>query len=411
MARLALLSWGSHGDVLPLVALAHGLMAAGHRVLIAAQPYHAGFVAAQGVAFHSLGTATSPAQYQRLMERLVDEANPRKQLRELLQTLLLPDLEAQYQDALAVVQQVDLVITHWMQLAGMAAAERLGKRRISFTLNPVGISVVNETAAARNLGRMLSDYIWGDEFQRWRVRHGLPQIESLAEYQYSGRLNLLAVSPALLPEREQLAAQHHITGFWSLAPRHDGQPTGALMATLTDFVAAEQDKPLVVFSFGSMGGRAGELAAIVSETVQALGCRAILQGGWAGLGEALAVRSAHMLCVDYVPHDYLFRQASCVVHHGGAGTTAAALGAGVPAVIVWHMLDQPYWGQRLFDLGLGPRPLARRGLTAADLAERIQEVQGNAHYRQQCRQLAQQLAAEQGVGNAVQAIEAQLAAA
>lgn len=126
MATLALLAWGSHGDVLPLVALAHGLTTAGHEVVLAAQPHHGEFVRAQGVAFHALGGATSAAHYDQLMARLIDEANPRKQLRELLHTLLLPDLEAQYQDALAVVAGADLVVAHWLQLAGMAARAATG---------------------------------------------------------------------------------------------------------------------------------------------------------------------------------------------------------------------------------------------------------------------------------------------
>lgn len=412
MARLALLSWGSHGDVLPLVALARALRTAGHQVVLGAQPYHGDFIRRHGIEFHALGGETSADKYNRLMDTLIVEANPRKQMRTLLQEMLLPDLEAQYRDALAAVGDADLVVAHWMQLAGMMAAEQLGKPCATVSLNPVGISVVanaavaanSSNAAARNLGKMLSDYIWGDEFHRLRARHGLPAIESVADYQYSKQLNLVAVSSALLPERGKFEAQHRVTGFWPLQDERPWTPPRELEA----FLAAGE--PPVVISFGSMGGRAEEMTAIVVEAVRLAGCRAILQGGWAGLGAAgLSGAWDHILRVDYVPHEVLFREAACVVHHGGAGTTAAALRAGVPSVIVWHMLDQPYWGNLLASLELGPRPLARLNLCAADLAGRIGEVLANPAYRENCLKLARQLAAEQGVDAAVREITSLLA--
>lgn len=406
MARIVLLTWGSHGDVVPFVALAKALGAAGYAVALGAQPYHAEFVRRHGIEFHALGGETSVEKYNRLMETLVVEANPRKQMRALLQEMLLPDLEAQYRDALEALGDADLVVAHWMQLAGMMAAEALGKRCITVSLNPVGIGVVAEAGgaannAARNLGKMLSDYIWGDEFHRFRERHGLPPISSVADYQYSKHLNLVAVSAALLPDRDRFEPQHKVTGFWPLPDERAWSPTSELQAFL-----AAPEKPVVI-TFGSMGGRAEEMTAIVVDAVRQAGCRAILQGGWAGLGgAALSGAEDRILRVDYVPHEYLFSHAACVVHHGGAGTTSAALRAGVPSVIVWYMLDQPYWGNLLAGLDLGPKPLARLGLTAADLAARIGEAVANASYRENCAKVAQQLAEEQGVEVAVREIQA-----
>ena len=409
MARIALLTWGSHGDVLPFVALAHALHDAGHEVFIGAQPYHASFVRQHGLSFHALGGETSVERYQQLMEQLIDEPNPRKQMRLLLQEMLLSDLEAQYQDAMAALQgkdnaPVDLVVAHWMQLAGMAAAESLQIPGVTVSLNPVGIGVVAETAAARNLGKMLSDYVWGEEFHHFRARHGLPPVESVADYQYSKSLNLVAVSAALLPEREQYAPSNRITGFWSLKPAQTAANPAypSIPENLKTFL--QHPEKLVVFSFGSMGGRAGEMTNIVREAVRLAGCRAILQGGWAGLG-AGEMEDEEILRVHYIPHDFLFSQAACIVHHGGAGTTAAALQAGVPSVIVWHMLDQPYWGNRLAELELGPRPLARLNLQPEELAARIREVLGHPAYTEHCRAVAKTLASQAGTKAAVREIE------
>lgn len=415
MARIALLSWGSHGDILPFVALAQCLQASGHEVLIAAQPQHAGFVRQQGCRFRSLGPGTSETGYQQLMARLLDEPNPRKQLRELLHSLLLPTLAAQYEDSLSAVSGADLVICHWMQLAGMLAAEMRRIPRITVSLNPVALQVSQDMAGlkagARRLGQQLNDAIWGDEFHRLRAQLGLDALASIADYQYARGLNLLAYSPALLsPQQYQhLSAQQCITGFWP-TPAMEAR-SGALAEEehLQAFLAAGPAP--VVFSFGSMGGRADELLHCLLDTVAQLDCRAIIQGGWAGLNGALAGQgsrhqtSANILFLDYLDHRTLFPQAACVVHHGGAGTTAAALRAGCPSVIVWHMLDQPYWGNLLFERGLGPRPLARKDLQATELGTALQDVLGQKGYRTACQHMAGQLAQENGLYLAQAAIE------
>ena len=424
MARIALLSWGSHGDILPFVALAQRLKASGHEVLLAAQPQHADFVLQQNCPFHALGPATTSADYQRLMIRLLDETNPRKQLRELLQTLLLPSLAAQYQDSLSALASADVAICHWMQLAGMLAAETGGIPRITVSLNPMALLVSQDMAGleegARRLGQKLNDAIWGTEFHQLRAQLGLPVINSIADYQYAQGLNLLAYSPALLAQEQyqHVHAQQCITGFWQTdALDVHGNETRdnetADEMRLQAFLAAGPAP--VVFTFGSMGGRAEELLRCLLETVALLNCRAIIQGGWAGLTRALAdektshYSSENLLFLDYLDHGRLFPQAACIVHHGGAGTTAAALRAGCPSVIVWHMLDQPYWGNLLFERGLGPRPLARHGLQttelAASLGEALKLTQNQSDYRFKCQQMAKQLAQENGLAVAQTAIE------
>jgi len=416
MARIVLLTWGSQGDVSPFVALALGLRAAGHEVLVGAQPFHAAFVEHHGLRFHALGDESCAEEYAALMDRLVDEPNPRKQMRAVLQTLLLPGLEAQLRDARLAVADADLLVVHWMQLAGMMAAEITHSPWVTVSLNPVGLRVVAEppvTAnATRNLGKLLSDFIWGDAFHRLRARHGLPPIDSVADYQYSKQLNLVAVSPALLSEQEKPASPHHLTGFWHLPNAGNGEyeENNALSHELSTFLAHPETP--VVISFGSMAGHTPELSRIVLDAVRLAGCRAILQGGWAGFTVNDAENlDGRLLCVGHVPHDFLFQQAACVVHHGGAGTTAAALRAGVPSVVVWHMLDQSYWGQLLHRLGCAPQPLARHDLNSAALSERIIEAQTQASYRVCCADIAMQLAQENGVTNAVDQIQRLLSSA
>jgi vancomycin aglycone glucosyltransferase len=107
----------------------------------------------------------------------------------------------------------------------------------------------------------------------------------------------------------------------------------------------------------------------VVDTLVALGVRAVLGGGWAGLGSGALPED--VIVVDDVPHGLLFPRIAAVVHHGGAGTTSAAARAGVPQVVVPHLLDQFYWGRRVEQLGLGPPMLPRRRLAPERLAESI----------------------------------------
>ena len=106
-----------------------------------------------------------------------------------------------------------------------------------------------------------------------------------------------------------------------------------------------------------------------------------------------------------VPHDWLFPQMAGVVHHGGAGTTAVGLRAGVPTTIVSHMADQPYWGRRVHELGVGSAPIARKDLTAERLAKAIREMTDNPQIQHNGKALSQKIAQEDGVAEAVRVFD------
>jgi len=111
------------------------------------------------------------------------------------------------------------------------------------------------------------------------------------------------------------------------------------------------------------------------------------------------------LRIDWAPHSWLFPRVAAVVHHGGAGTTAAALRAGVPNVIVPYFADQPFWGSRIELLGVGPKPIPRRKLTAGRLAEAIEIAATDEQMRRRSAELARKIRAENGVATAVPLIE------
>src|SRR5205085_2800708 len=112
--------------------------------------------------------------------------------------------------------------------------------------------------------------------------------------------------------------------------------------------------------------------------------------------------SERVFVSEAIPHDWLFPRAAAVVHHGGAGTTAAALRAGIPSVVVPFMADQPFWGRRIFHLGAGPRPLPRRLLSAERLAEALRQAVGDPAIRRRALNLGRRIRAEDGLGRAVE---------
>ena len=187
-----------------------------------------------------------------------------------------------------------------------------------------------------------------------------------------------------------------------MAVQSNWQPPQELAAFLAN------GTPPVYVGFGSMSSRNPQrLTHIVIDAIKQTGIRAILATGWGGLIASDLPDSIHI--IKQVPHHWLFPKCSAVVHHGGAGTTAAGLRAGRPTVICPFAFDQPYWGQRVFDLGVGSKPLRQSKLTATKLANAIVQVTQDASIRQNAQRLGERLQNEDGPGNAVTVIESILA--
>jgi sterol 3beta-glucosyltransferase len=189
-----------------------------------------------------------------------------------------------------------------------------------------------------------------------------------------------------------------VTGYWFLDPAEDWMPAPALV----DFLAA--GPPPVYVGFGSMSSRKPEeTTALILGALARTGQRGIIHAGWGGMQRADLPDS--VLMIDGVPFSWLFPRVAVVVHHGGAGTTSAGLRAGVPAVVVPFFGDQPYWGQRVADLGVGPAPIPRKKLTAERLAQAIQVAVTDHAMRQRAAELGTKIRAEDGVACAVAVVE------
>jgi sterol 3beta-glucosyltransferase len=186
------------------------------------------------------------------------------------------------------------------------------------------------------------------------------------------------------------------TGYWFLDTSFEPPPQ------LIDFLAT--GKPPVCIGFGSMTGQNPQtLAEMVSAALRQTKQRGILLTGWGGISNSDLPDD--ILHLEAVPHDWLFPKVAAVIHHGGAGTTAAGLRAGIPTIVIPFFGDQPFWGKRVEQLGVGTKPIPRKQLTVERLVAAIQTAVSNEMMRSRAASLGQKIRAENGVTQAVKVIE------
>ena len=205
-------------------------------------------------------------------------------------------------------------------------------------------------------------------------------------------------SPLVFPKPSDWGEHIHVTGYWFLDPKLDWQPP----APLVEFLESGQ-LPVYV-GFGSMANRSPrQTTRLVSDALEQSGQRGLLVTGWGGLEKESL--SANLYTLEAVHHAWLFPRVSAVVHHGGSGTTGAGFRAGIPSVLVPHIGDQPFWAQRVAELGVGPLPIPRRQLTAPRLAEAISLAVTDTGILIRAKSLGEHIRAEDGIGKAIEILE------
>ncbi|MDJ0324230.1 glycosyltransferase [Cryobacterium sp. PH31-AA6] len=210
----------------------------------------------------------------------------------------------------------------------------------------------------------------------------------------AGQPSLYAISPHVLTVP---GSPNHTTGYWFPTDDLAWRPSAALEEFLSR-------GPAVSIGFGSMAGKdAAQLTGTVLAAIRLVGVRAVLLSGWGGLADA--AHGDDVLAQKSVPHEWLFPRMSAVVHHGGAGTTAAGLRAGVPSIVVPFTVDQPFWGSRIVDLGVGPAPIPQRRLTAPRLAQALVAALGDDFMRHRASELGDSIRAEDGLTTAIEVYE------
>jgi sterol 3beta-glucosyltransferase len=257
--------------------------------------------------------------------------------------------------------------------------------------SPPGWPVAGPPSPADNLaaGREVlarTGSIYTDVLRRLRARLDLPAVTAEAPSPPGDWPICHGFSPAVVARPSDWPENVHVTGYWWPVRPRGWQPPVLLL----DFLGA--GPPPVFVGFGSMTPNHERLQDVVAAAVKRAGVRAIVQAGWAELGPA----GDDILLVDDLPHDWLFPRTAAVVHHAGAGTTGAGLRAGVPAVPVPVLVDQPFWAARLHRLGVAPHPLPMDELTADTLSDALRSCLDRSTYRHRATEIASRIRAEDG---------------
>lgn len=410
--RFTMLALGSRGDVQPYVALGRGLLDRGHSVRFVTFENFEPLVRGQGLDFHPvMGDSQALLNTLPGMGIMESGQNPFRVMRGIMQTFgqLIDDYIESF--SADILRETDAIINQLpAALFGRDLAESLHIPHMIASVIPLVETSAFPLSlmATRSMGgllnrlsyRLAQRMVWQgfhSGVNRFRQQLGLKPTSFAAYFRRQTDPVINGFSPLVVPPPPDWGDRVHTVGYW-LLDEHDWQPPDDLMRFL------ESGDPPVFIGFGSMPMRDPQATTqIILEAVQQAGVRCILSSGWGKLGEIALPETVFRL--EYAPYAWLFPQMAAVVHHGGSGTTGFGLRAGVPGLIVPFAADQPYWGKRIADLGVGPQPLAYKQLTANRLAAAVQEAVSDSAMRQRAAQLGTKLREEDGLAQAVQLIE------
>ncbi|MGD8727920.1 MAG: glycosyltransferase [Gemmatimonadales bacterium] len=419
--HITIMAVGSRGDVQPFVALGVGLKGEGHVVRIATHDIHSKLVLDHGLEFASTG-----GDPREMLRTLTGQAwlNSGRNLVAFWRRfwkLVGATIEESFSCAEEACRGTEAVLFTFFGAPGYHVAEQLGVPHAMGLLQPFTRTRAFPycLAPAATLGGTLNwwSYVLAEQVawlagrkwtNRWRTQSlgldALPWRTPFSHLYATGEPFIYGFSEHVVPRPRDWPPTHEITGYWFLDEDSNWSPP----PDLADFLSS--GPPPVYVGFGSMTGQvAEELTAVALEAVTLAERRAVLVGGWATLVDRDLPDT--VFAMDAVPHRWLFPRMAAVVHHGGAGTTAAGLRAGVPTVVVPFFADQPFWGGRVHALGAGPKPLPRKRLTSQKLAAAITHAASDPEIGRRASRIGDKLRAEDGVGRAVERVIAYLSAA
>lgn len=405
---VAVFAAGSRGDVQPCLALGRALTRRGDTVRVLASSRYEHLVQGAGLEFHPLpADPFEIIQSAEGLELLAGPTNPFAFIRSLgrvLEPRIGPILAA----TRAGAEGADLVLAPSFSLIGVHLSQylRVPHAIIHFQPSHPTREFPHPLApAARFLGPLgnrlsfdavdLGSWLMCRRFiNPWRSKSlGLPALSLIDPIRRIRTAPVLcAFSATVVPRPTDWGPNVHMTGFW-----HHEQSQWQAPRRLLSFL--EDGPPPVYVGFGSMrteDPRATE--HLVRTALRRLGLRGVLAGD-------PATSEKDMLVVGDTPHDWLFPRMAAVVHHGGAGTTAAALRAGVPSLVCPFFGDQAYWAGRVHSLGAGPEPLPARHLSLPALAQRLRTLVTESVQARAARRIGRSLRAEDGATRACRVLD------
>lgn len=429
--HVTMLSLGTLGDVGPFLGLGAGLVARGHRVRLATYARYAESIVDAGLEHHVL-----PGDPARLMNsegvRRIAQASGKPVAYNSAQRALERQIAAKarqvFDEALEACRGTDLIVYSLTAAFAASIAEAWDLPAVQGFLAPV---TPTRAFAPLLSGRAQSPFgglgnLVEHLVASWRFRDSFRQLEDdwrreslglaplptrlpfgggpLVEAAHRRWPLLYGISPSVLPRPRDWPDNIEMTGFWPQPLPRGWCPDPELEAFLAD------GEPPICIGFSSAGGGDGErMTGVVLQALERLGRRAVLLSGWGAIESG--ARSPLIHVAEHVPHAWLAPRVSVMVHAGGAGTSHEVCRAGVPAVVVPFTGDQFFWARRAEALGTAPPCLSWWQLTPEKLTGAIEAVLGDPAYRAAASRLAGRMALEDGVGQAVAAIERQTVAA
>lgn len=406
-----MISIGSMGDVRPYMLLGRELRSRGHEVTIAAFAPFQKMVEEAGLRFYPL-TGDIVEFMGRLMKPEAMGVNYLLEVEKVIRDIapiLLGDL-------MDCVKDAEAMICTFFGSMFYSIAEKYGIPCIQtqyFPMDPCRDMPIS-SAPFRNLGRSWNElsyrigYLLISALEKryltdWRKENGMAKrkLKTSPDYVSGGQEVpvIYAVSPSLVPRPEEWGGNIRMSGFWWDERPVAYEPDDTLRSFL------EKGEKPVYIGFGSMvSGDMEELAQIIRDAVDMAQVRAVVALGW-GQQEAPQHTDSLYYAAGAIPHDWLFPRMAAAVHHGGAGTTASSLRAGLPTLIIPFGGDQPFWAERVYKSGCGPKGIPRDKLTTERLAESLAELAGTPTYRAAAAGISMKMKAEHGVRTAADLVE------
>jgi UDP:flavonoid glycosyltransferase YjiC (YdhE family) len=414
--KIGMQTWGSHGDIRPLLALAEGLQAAGNEVHLVItcvdSGAYEGMMSANGVRISVVASPVlTPAQQETVGRTAYDIRNPMTQMATILRLCLAPVEDAMFDAARRLCAESDVLIGHYFMHPLQTAAEAAGRPYVSVLLSHAAIpSDFDHPLTAPGAGRRIHRMLWWltrtllnrtlkHYPDRLRRQLGMPPLQDVVTQVWLSRhLTLAAVSPTICRAQPDWPVSIRVCGFLD-TPNLNME--GNLTSDLAGFLAAGNAP--VYMTFGSWMPRdpTGQAQALrlLTDAARLAGCRAIIQApsaaacGFQSDGDILYVAAA--------PHHAIFPHCRAVVHHGGAGTTQSVMRAGKPSVVVANISEQEHWGRELRRLGIAGSVAKRRNATAPALARRLRHVLASPAMAAGAADIARAMQTERGVDAAV----------
>jgi sterol 3beta-glucosyltransferase len=416
--KIAITTVGTRGDLQPYIALGIGLKAAGYEVLIVSAKNEAAFVQSYGLDFFALEVDVQKIMEGNEVQRMSKGDNPIKfVLSHLRGSKKVKELMVKTQHEIwNACMDADVIIFHPGMPLGFFMAKELGK--ISIMASPFPIVPTKEYPSILfynvfRLGKvynLFTHFVVGKLF--WALTKSaikefwITTVKTKMNFSTSpiyqqiksGMPVINGYSKLLFHTPKDWKVNSHITGSWMIENETLWIPPN----NLVDFI--KQGEAPIYIGFGSMKDTTAfrQTFTLITSALKIARQRGIVALGWNSFptGETLP---EDIFLIDSAPHSWLFPQMAAVVHHGGAGTTAAGLAAGKPTIIIPSNADQPAWGKRVFELGVGTRSIPKNQLTAQRLAVAITEALQPAMVANAAI-LGEKLSKENGVKNAVEII-------